>query len=99
MTGGKIQASHPAVGRVSFALLGLQIRPMGSAVRDEKRFSLDKELQAGPMTLPYETRRVLIGRETSAETIEKTTITGPTISLVFIRGVPMLGVFLEADLL
>ncbi len=51
MTGGKIQASHPAVGRVSFALLDLQIRPMGSAVTDEKRFSLDKELQAGPMNI------------------------------------------------
>ncbi len=52
MTGGKIQASHPAVGRVSTALLDLQIRPMGSAVRDEKRFSLDKELQARPMNIP-----------------------------------------------
>jgi hypothetical protein len=25
---------------------------MGSAVRDEKRFSLDKELQARPMNIP-----------------------------------------------
>jgi hypothetical protein len=51
VTAGKIQASHPAVGRVSTALLDLQIRPMGSAVTDEKKFSLDKELQAGPMNI------------------------------------------------